>query len=319
MDFDWLTELARKWLAAVTNPEQFLAPNFQPTDDQLAAGVDFYLKMLIAAFALSAPLILLQRGGLDIKARATANALLGLLFGGAIACSWYLSFSWLGGTASLKATYLAYVYSGGPYLLVMPLITLLMLSGLPRCLQRAALNPATARTALQDAQTHPDTDMAPIGVAVLLFWAVSIWASIVQFRALSEIHQIHGWLLVGAIALSLVIVAPVSWVWRKIGELFSATDENPTATQETTASPQAHSVRLHAIILGLSVALVIAGICTLLVAAGRPEPLVVDIRFLNGPVTLTYLHFHLIGSGVTALGGGLATYVVANARLLRQK
>jgi hypothetical protein len=209
-----------RWRQAVLNPEQFLQPAFQPTEDQLSDGLEFYLIMFIVSFIFVAPLALAAKGEVANKTKIAINGALGLLFTGLVAMPWYAAFWLLGGNGSFSGTLLAYIYAATPYLPPTAFCGLIVFAGLPTRLRAYALNPATAQLAMKSAAEDPSTSKGMLGLGSLGTLGLIIWSVIVIFRSFSFVHGVTGWKLAGAILLSMVFAAPVSAVLRKVATLF---------------------------------------------------------------------------------------------------
>lgn len=207
--------VAARWRLAITDPRQLLDAAFQPTDEQVAAGLAFHLAMVAVAAALYAP-VALTAGGLVGKGRVLLTSLLGLLFTAVVALTWHAAFRLCGGQASFAGTYLAFVYAAAPYVPLTALCGVLMVTGLPGYLRPFALNPATARLALAVAQHDPRTSRGVIGLASLGLLAILAVNVVVTLRMFSHVHDLGGWRLAAAVGLSLLIAIPVNAVLHRV-------------------------------------------------------------------------------------------------------
>ncbi|MFO0928040.1 MAG: YIP1 family protein [Gemmataceae bacterium] len=205
-----------RWKQALLNPQQFLEVGFQPTEDQLTEGLEFYLMMFVVSFVLFAPLALAARGEVATKTKVIINGALGLLFTALVAMTWFAAFWLLGGHSNFTGTLLAYIYSATPYLPPTAFCSLLIFTGLPTELRAYALNPATAQAAMQVAAEDPQTSKGMVALGGLGSLGLMLWSVVVVFRSFGFVHELSGWKFAAAIALSIVVAAPVSSVLRRL-------------------------------------------------------------------------------------------------------
>jgi hypothetical protein len=239
LDIKWFVDRFEHWRQAVTNPEQYLKPGFQPTEEQLFNGLDFFFAMLLLSLVIYAPLGAKKQGDFTDKSKVAINAVLGLLFAGAVANAWYFAFWLLGGTASFSGTFLAYVYAASPFVPIMALASLIIARGLPPHLQHLAVNPKTARDAFKQAKDDPRTSQGMVGLGGIAWWGVLGWSACVLLRCFSFIHEVGGWKFVGAIALSalsvVVIAGLVGPILQWLSRLFGG-DEDDTPDSGVSAA-----------------------------------------------------------------------------------
>jgi Yip1-like protein len=208
------------WLAAISDPQQFLAPAYQPTKEQFVVGLEFYFKIVLVSLIIYALVALfVGRGSVGVRAKMLANALLGLIFFFVVAMAVHLPFWFLNGKASFLGTCLAYIYGGVPYAPFMAIAQWVMVSGMPPSLRKYALNPGTAQEAGQIAGTHPETDKATFFFGSLLALGVMIWSTVSAFRSLSFVHDLGGWSLAGAIVISIILSMPIGALAKRMSAI----------------------------------------------------------------------------------------------------
>jgi hypothetical protein len=206
----------KAWRQAVEGPEQFLAQAFDPSEAQLLDGLELYLVMMSVSLLFTAPLALWQRGNLQDRSKGVANTVLGLLFTGLVAMTWHIAFWLFGGASGFTGTYLAYIYAAAPLVPLLAFSSVLVFAGLPPYLRRFALSPATSRQAVMLAQDDPRTQRGLVALGGLLSFGLMVWSAIALLRALSFVHNLSGWRLVGAIVLSMLLAVPVGAVLRAV-------------------------------------------------------------------------------------------------------
>ena len=219
---EFLLHVLKYWTRSISHPKQFLAPDFHPLDGQLIDGIEFYFAMLVVSLLLYAPFVLGQRGEFAEKASLAAGVILGLLSTTVIAMTWHLAFSLLGGGASFGGTCLAVIHANGPYLPLMAFASLIVFAALPADLQRHAVNPATAKFAMERGIIDPRTNKGLSALGGLATLALLAWSAVVTFRCLSFVHGLLGlWRVAGAVALSALIAAPLSVVFKAVASVLS--------------------------------------------------------------------------------------------------
>ena len=216
------------WSQSLLSPKEFVAPAFHPEHSQIVEGLEFVIAMMLGALILYLPLALTEKGDFAEKAKLATNATLGVISSAACAMSLHFAFWMLGGEASFAGTYLAYAYGMGPYLPLIAFATLLMVSGLAPPFRRPALNPFTAQTAMKSGIEDPHTSRGVVLIGSLAMLGLLGWSIIVFFRSLSLVHSITGWALGGAVLVSLVLMAPVGFVFKRMATL--VVDPAPTET-----------------------------------------------------------------------------------------
>jgi hypothetical protein len=213
----------KKWREAISDPKHFVQPGFDPTEDQLIEGIEFYLMLFSVSFVFLAPLVLTSKGETADKSKAAINAAIGLMFTGILAMTWFFAFWLMGGTSTIAGTFVTYIYAAGPYLPLFSALGLLIYTGLPERYRRAAMNPATTQAAMNAAVQDPETSKGPVMLGGCAAVGIMIWSMIVVFRCFSYVHEVNGWKLAGAIVLSLIVSAPVSAVLKKLSALIQGT------------------------------------------------------------------------------------------------
>ena len=202
---EYLLAFVHKWLAAISNPKQFLAPLFHPDDKELVAGLEFYFVIIVFNLLIYAPFTLGKRSELADKVRLLTFSVVGQLFGLALVLSWHFAFWLLGGGASFSGTYLVTVYAGGPYMMLASVSSLIVVGALPPELRALAVNIVTAQQAIQHGIKDPRTNTVAIVVGGILGWAFGIWMTVVLLRCMSFVHGLTGWRMFLAVLLSFLI------------------------------------------------------------------------------------------------------------------
>ena len=221
--FKQVLKFIETWIQSISNPKQFLGPDFDPSREVLMDGLEFFLAMLAASIILSAPVAFAQK---DLKVKAAVNAVVGLLASAAVAIVWHFPFWLLGGKASFSGSYLAYVYASSPYMPIFTFAGLITLAGLPPRLRPLAMNPATAQPAIQLALAENDeqTSKHLVLLGGLLSLAVMIWSFIILFSCFRLVHGLGGWRLAVATVLSFALAIPVSLVFQKLAPILISPD-----------------------------------------------------------------------------------------------
>ncbi len=213
-------EIVRTWLAAFTDPLQFLSSAFTPSSEQVIEALEFYLKVVAASLVIYGLVtVFAERGSLAVKAKMLANGLLGIVFLFVVAMVVHIPFWLLGGKASFLGTLLTYIYAAAPYAPLMAIAQWILVAGMPADLRRYALNPATAQRAGQVASQDPDTDKFTYFLGCLMVLGLLGWSLFVTFRALGYVHDVGGWWLALAIVLSFLIAIPVGVLNRRMASL----------------------------------------------------------------------------------------------------
>jgi hypothetical protein len=208
------------WVAALSNPEQFLGPAFQPTREQFATGFTFYLKVVAASLAIYFLVVLFSgKGSVGARFKMLASGLLGIFFLFVVAAAVHFPFSWLGGKASFLGTCMAYMLSGGPFAPITAIAQWIMVSAMPPRLRPYALSPTHAGQAAQVAMTDPETAKLPLWTGVLAAWALMIWTTIVTFRCLGFVHDLSGWAFWLAVVISFLISIPIGMIATRMGAM----------------------------------------------------------------------------------------------------
>jgi Yip1 domain len=220
VDAAQIQQAVETWLAALSDPKQFLVPAYQPTKEQFVTGLVFYFEIVAVSLVIYALVTLfVGRGSVGVRAKMLANALLGLIFFFVIAMAVHLPFWLLNGKASFLGTCLAYIYGGVPYAPFMAIAQWVMISGMPPGLRRYALNPGTAQEAGAIAGKHPDTDKGTYFFGALLALGVMVWSLIAAFRCLAFAHDLGGWSLAGAIIISFILSMPIGAVAKRMSAI----------------------------------------------------------------------------------------------------
>jgi hypothetical protein len=209
-----------EWREYIVDPTQKLSAGFEPTEEQLNDGIEFYLVMFVIAFLLTAPVTFMHKGETIDKLKVAINAALGLLFMGLFSIAWYVAFWVMGGKTGLSGTLLAYIYAASPYLPIYSFCALIMVSGVPRRLQPYVVNPATSKTAMDAAMQDPETSKGLVGIGSLAVLGLIIWCLYVVWSCFSYIHDVTGWRLAGAVGIALLIAIPVNYVLKGVGSIF---------------------------------------------------------------------------------------------------
>lgn len=225
------------WVAALTDPYKFLRPAFSPTPDEVAAGGDFYLKLLAVSLAMYFAIVVFAgQGSLASKAKMFANGVLGIALFLVSAAATHVPFWLLGGKSTFLGTCLTYIYAAGPYGPLMTFATWIMIAGMPARLRRYAINPATAQRAGQIAGQDPETDKIVYFLGCFLVIGVMIWTLVVSFQCLGYSHDLNGWPFTFAIVLSLVISWPLGIVvQRLVGALMGQPEAEASAPQSSSS------------------------------------------------------------------------------------
>jgi len=223
--FEYVLGLLKTWMQAFSNPEQFLAPGFQPTDNQVVSGMEFYAVLVIVSVLLGAPLVVAQKGDLADKTRLAANGVFGVLSISLVALTWHISFWVLGGQSNFAGTFLAYVYGAGPYIPLTGLATWIVASAFPKHLLVYWVNPTMAQEGMRRAKDDPGTSTGMVALGCLFTSGIMLWSFIVVMRCFSYAHALSGWRLVGAILLSVVIAIPVGAVMKRMGTMLQREEE----------------------------------------------------------------------------------------------
>lgn len=232
-------KLMETWSRAVTDPKQFMsgAHPFQPDDNHIAEALAFYITMLSVSMLIMTPFILGQKSEFAEKAKLVASSVMGLLFSAVVAMTWHFSFKMMGGTASFGGSYLAFVYSAGPFGIPMTIVSLLIFAALPPDYRPRALNPTTANAVMAQAKTDARTNQGLLGVGGLLALVLMIWSLVIQFRCLTFVHGVTGfWKLTGTVFLSLALAVPIGLLWKHLGGLLSP--ELPAAPAAALPPPE---------------------------------------------------------------------------------
>jgi hypothetical protein len=227
---EYLLTIVHQWSSAISNPKQFLTPHFQPGDNQVIDGLQFYFPILVFSLLLYAPFVLGRKSEFAEKIRLLASTVVGLLIGLAAALSWHLAFWLMGGGASFSGTYLVSVYAGAPYVPLISIFSLFLLGALPPELQPLALNPATTQKAMQLGMADPRTNTVAVAFGSLLVLGITVWMTFVMFRCMSFVHSLGGWRLVVAIVVSLLIGSFVFRIFQFIQAMFSPQQPLPEPT-----------------------------------------------------------------------------------------
>jgi len=198
------------WLAALSDPKQFLRPAFEPTTDQFVAGFEFYLKVIVVSLAVYALVALFStRDPIGVKFKMLASGLLGIIFFFVVAAAVHVPFWLLGGKASFLGTCMAYIYAASPLAPLMAVSQWILVAGMPARLRRYALNPATATAAAQLAGQDEETDKFTFYFGSLLGLVLLVWLIVMTFRSMSFVHDLGGWSLAFAILLSWIVSIPL--------------------------------------------------------------------------------------------------------------
>lgn len=221
-----ILKMLETWIQALSNPERFLQPSFQPNEGQMINGMEFYAFLLIVSILLGAPLVLAQKGDFADKTRLAANGVFGVLSVTAIALMWHVSFRMLGGKSSFTGTYLAYVYAAGPYIPLTSLAIWIVASGFPRHLLVYWTNPAMAQHGLERAKSDPGTATGMVLLGCIVTYGITLWGLVVALRSFSYVHEISGWRFFWAILLSMVITIPLTAVLKRMGTMLQPEGEN---------------------------------------------------------------------------------------------
>jgi hypothetical protein len=236
-DFKDYESAFETWLAALTNPAQFLSQPFAPSPDEFTAGIEFYLHVLVASVAIYGLIIVfIERGSLAIKARMLANALLGAIMLFVIAAVMHFPFWVLGGQATFAGTLLTNIYAGTPYGPLTAIGMLVFIAGMPAELRRLAINPATAKQASQIASKDPQTDKFTFFAGSAIIVGLMFWTLFVTFRYLSYSHDVHGWRLAVAILACLIISVPLNKISQRMA-MFVSGGVDSAVVPATTAGP----------------------------------------------------------------------------------
>jgi hypothetical protein len=231
----YLLAFLHTWIAAISNPKQFLAPLFQPSDTQIVDGLEFYFLIIVFNLLLYAPFILGRTSELADKIRLLASSVVGQLFGVVLVLSWHLAFWLLGGGASFSGSYLVTVYAGGPYMMLASVTSLIAVAALPPELRPLALNPVTAQQAIQLGIADPRTNSVAIVLGGFLSWGITIVMTVVLFRCMSFTHSLVGWRLAVAILFSLLISCLLVPALKFVSSIFMP----PPVVPPSSATPDA--------------------------------------------------------------------------------
>ena len=147
-----------------------------------------------------------------------------------IAMAVHLPFWLLGGKASFLGTCMAYIYGGGPYILIIAFAQWIMISAMPAELRRIGLNPVTAERAGAIAVRHPETQKFMFFVGMLIVLGVLIYTVFVTFRCLSFVHDLGGWRLGLTFVLSAVISFPIRKIFAQMSSLMHDAPPNAANT-----------------------------------------------------------------------------------------
>jgi hypothetical protein len=210
-----------KWIAAISNPYQFLGPAFSPTDGQFDDALKFYL--VVTAFSLiiyGVMAVFADSRSLGIKAQMLANGLLGIAALFVIAATVHFPMWLMGGKATFSGTLLSNVYSGNAYAPLLAITQWIFVAGMAPHLRHYMLNPATAQAVVPYAMMDRDTDKVTFFIGGLIVLCLAGWAIYTTIRSLSFVHDLGGWRLAVAIILWLVILVPVSTVLQRIVTMF---------------------------------------------------------------------------------------------------
>jgi hypothetical protein len=205
------------WVSALADPFQFLRPAFAPTHAEVAAGAEFYLKLLAVSLAMYLVIVLFAgQGSLASKAKMFANAILGIALFLTTAAATHVPFWLLGGKSTFLGTCLTYVYAAGPYGPLMTFATCIMIAGMPARLRRYAINPATAQRAGAIAGQDPETDKITYFIGCFLVLGLMLWSLVVSFRCLGFSHELSGWPFAIAVVLSFLIWIPIGRISQSL-------------------------------------------------------------------------------------------------------
>lgn len=217
----FILQLSHKWAQSISDPKQFLSQAFQPTDDQLLSGLEFYFGIIAISLLLYAPFVLgSSKGELSDKVQLVASSFVNLFFGAVLAMSWHFAFWLLGGASNFSGTYLAYVYGGAPFVPLITLSSLIIFGALPPNLRQYALNPTTAQKAMKAGIADPRTSNTKIILGTLLTLGFTAWSIVVQFRCMSFAQNVRGWRLVLVIVLILPISMLVGYLSQTVQAVF---------------------------------------------------------------------------------------------------
>ncbi|MEA2811233.1 MAG: hypothetical protein QOJ17_5374 [Rhodospirillaceae bacterium] len=225
------------WLSALDDPYQFLRPAFVPTHDEVAAGAEFYLKLLAVSLAMYVVIALFTgQGSLASKAKMFANGILGIALFLVTAAATHVPFWLLGGKSTFLGTCLTYIYAAGPYGPLMTFATCIMIAGMPAHLRRYAINPATAQRAGALAGQDPETDKITFFTGCFLVLGLMVWTLVVSFRCLGFSHDLSGWPFAIAIVLSLLISIPLGKISQSLVGALMGSPERDGAAPQTSSS-----------------------------------------------------------------------------------
>jgi Yip1 domain len=240
----FVLQVSTTWAQAISDPQQFLSPSFQPTDEQITRGLEFYFAMIAVSLLLYAPFVLgSHKSELGDKAGLAASAFVGLFSTALLAMSWHFAFWLLGGASTFSGTYLAYVYAGSPFTPLITFSSLIIFGALPPDLRRYAINPTTAQKGMVRAWADPRTNKILFLLGTLLGLVFIVWSLIVMFRCMSFVQNVGGLGLVGAIVLILLITAVVGYVLKAVQSVFNPTSDETlppgsAADQSASISPE---------------------------------------------------------------------------------
>jgi hypothetical protein len=237
MDIPGYDQAFETWVSALTDPYQFLRPAFVPTHAEVAAGAEFYLKLLAVSLAMYVVIVLFAgQDSLASKAKMFANAILGIALFLATAAATHVPFWLLGGKSTFLGTCLTYIYAAGPYGPLMTFATWIMIAGMPAHLRRYAINPATAQRAGALAGQDPETDKITFFTGCFLVLGLMVWTLVVSFRCLGFSHDLSGWPFAIAIVLSLLISIPLGKISQSLVGALMGSPEPDGAAPQTSSS-----------------------------------------------------------------------------------
>lgn len=212
--------MCRQWFESISEPTKMLTKGFQPSDEQLIYGLEFFLFIISISFLFYVPLVAIRDEQFGNRLKVAARILLTLTRLLVLWLFLHLVFNWLGGKANFAGTLLAYIYSGAPYLPIMSFFSMIMIAGLPADLRVQALNPLTATKALQDAQSRYDTHHGIIAIGSLLSLLATLAATIITLKSMAYIHDLSTLRIIQALFLSSFLGIPFFFIFVQLESLF---------------------------------------------------------------------------------------------------
>jgi hypothetical protein len=209
---------------------------FEPADHQTVEGLVFFIAMFSISFSLYV-LLALFVGRKDIAAfiKSLTAAFFGLVFFLIVMMAFYFPFWLFGGKSNFWGTGLAYIYSVGPLIPILALLTWIGVAAMPPYLRPYAFSPnlsvKVGEAAAKDSATQKfPYFVAGLGILILIFWGLFR-----IFQSVSFVHDLGGWRLAGAAVLSMAIVH----VMKKLFDPITSLVVGELDVRATAAAPPA--------------------------------------------------------------------------------